>query len=177
MARMGAQDAASLIDGLSDQLALDVLQRVNPSHVSDLLPLLPDERRERLYAAGPKATTSQWKLNLTFAADSIGRLMEPATGVFKPTESVAETSARVKELVKKIFITYCFVCDDTNKLVGIVTMRDLLVSSPTAKLSDIMLKDPFALKPATPLVEAMKQVLNRHFPIYPVTDIDGKLVG
>jgi magnesium transporter len=177
MARMGAQDAASLIDGLSDALALDVLQRVNPALVADLLPLLPDERRERLYSAGPKGVTTQWALNATFPADSIGRLMEPPTAVFRPSDSVGDASVRVKELVKKIFVTYCFVCDDNNKLLGIVTMRDLLVANPTAKLAEVMLKDPFALKPATPLMDAMKQVLNRHFPIYPVTDADGKLIG
>jgi magnesium transporter len=174
---MGSQDAASVIDGLSDSLAIDVLQRINPSLVADLLPQLPDERRERLMAAGPKALTAQWAINATFPADTIGRLMEPPTAVFRPTDTVADSSVRVKELVKKIFVTYCFVCDDTNKLVGLVTMRDLLVSPPTAKLADVMLKDPFALKPATPLMDAMKQVLNRHFPIYPVTDVDGKLIG
>jgi magnesium transporter len=40
-----------------------------------------------------------------------------------------------------------------------------------------MLRNPFSLKPTTPLMEAMKQVLNRHFPIYPMTDDDGKLIG
>ena len=175
--RMGSQDAASLIDGLSDSLALDVLQRINPSLVADIFPRLPDERRDRLYAAGPSSVSAQWKLNATFALDTIGRLMEPPAAVFRPTETVGETSVKVKELVKKIFITYCFVCDDTNKLLGIVTMRDLLVSDDDKKLSEIMLKDPFQLKPATPLNEAMKQVLNRHFPIYPVTDVDGKLIG
>ena len=174
---MGSQDAASLIDGLSDTLALDVLQRVNPAIVADLMPRLPDERRERLYAAGPKALTAQWQLNATFPEDTIGRLMEPPTAVFRPDEQVGKSTEKVRELVKKIFVTYCFVCDETNKLLGIVTMRDLLVSSPTAKLSDIMLKDPFALKPATPLMDAMKQVLNRHYPIYPVTDVDNKLIG
>ena len=174
---MGSQDAASVIDGLSDALAMDVLQRINPALVADLLPKLPDERRERLFAAGPKHLTAQWTLNATFPVDTIGRLMEPPTAVFRPTDSVGEASVRVKELVKKIFVTYCFVCDDTNKLVGLVTMRDLLVSSPSARLADVMLKNPFALKPATPLMDAMKQVLNRHFPIYPVTDVDGKLIG
>lgn len=177
MARMGSQDAASLIDGLSDALALDVLQRVNPAKVADLMPKLADERRERLMAAGPKLITSQWLLNATFAEDTIGRLMEPPTAVFHPDVTVKDASEQVKELVKKLFVTYCFVCDETRKFVGIVTMRDLLVSSPSQKLSDVMLRNPFALKATTPLMEAMKQVLNRHYPIYPVIDVDNKLLG
>jgi magnesium transporter len=177
LARMGAQDAASLIDGLSDALALDVLQRVNPAHVADLLPKLADERRDRLLASGPKALTAQWALNATFAEDTIGRLMEVPTAVFMPSVSVKDASEQVRELVKKIFVTYCFVCDETRKLMGIVTMRDLLVAQPTQKLEEVMLKNPFALKASTPLMDAMKQVLNRHYPIYPVVDVDNKLIG
>lgn len=177
LARIGPQQAASLIDGLSDSLALDVLQRVNPAHVADLMPLLSDERRERLMAAGPQATTAQWVLNATFPNDTIGRLMEPPTAVFAPGVTVRDASEQVRELVKKLFVTYCFVCDETRKLVGIVTMRDLLVANPTQKLEEVMLKNPFALRATTPLMDAMKQVLNRHYPIYPVTDVDNKLIG
>jgi magnesium transporter len=56
-------------------------------------------------------------------------------------------------------------------------MRDLLVSDDTAKLSDIMLKTPFFLRPRAKVLDAMKQVLNRHFPIYPVCDDEMKLIG
>jgi magnesium transporter len=40
-----------------------------------------------------------------------------------------------------------------------------------------MLKQPFSLRPATPVLEAMKQVLNRHYPVYPVCDDAGNLIG
>jgi magnesium transporter len=40
-----------------------------------------------------------------------------------------------------------------------------------------MLRDPFRLNPQTPILEAMKSTLNRHYPVYPVCDDDGKLVG
>jgi magnesium transporter len=74
-------------------------------------------------------------------------------------------------------VTYCFVTDETGKLVGIVTMRDLLVSDDTQRLSDVMLREPFFLRPQTPLMDAMKLVLNRHYPIYPVCDDEGMLIG
>jgi magnesium transporter len=177
VARMERREAATLIEGLSDNLAMDVLQRVNPAIVGHIIEHLDEKRREQLFAAGPHHITSQWTLNQTFAEDSIGRLMEPPTAVFSPGETVGDVSTKVKELVKKIFVTYCFVTDEFGRLVGIVTMRDLLVSEPSATLADVMLKNPFALKAATPLMDAMKLVLNRHFPIYPVTDDVGKLIG
>ena len=177
IARMGPAQAAKTLDGYSDDLVLDVLQRANPAVVYDLLPELEDSRRHRLFAKGPAAVTNQWTLNQTFPDDSVGRLMEPPTAIFKPDETVAEVVPKVRDLVKKIFVTYCFVTNRDGHLVGIVTMRDLLISEPTVKLSEIMLKNPFTLKASMPLMDAMKQVLNRHFPIYPVVDDKMCLIG
>jgi len=177
VARMERREAATLIEGLSDQLALDVLMRVNPAIVGHIIEHLDEVRRGQLFSKGPKAITDQWTLNQTFSEDSVGRLMEPPTAVFGPTETVGDVSEKVRELVKKIFVTYCFVTDEIGRFVGIVTMRDLLVSDNSAKLADVMLKNPFYLRPETPLMDAMKLVLNRHFPIYPVCNADGKLIG
>jgi len=177
VARMPVRDAALVIEGLSDKLALDVLQRVNPAIVSNIVAELDEIRKRQLFATGPQILIHQWTLNTTFAEDTIGRLMEPPTAVFSPGDTVGTVSDRVRELVKKIFVTYCFVCDSEQRLVGIVTMRDLLVSEDHQLLSDVMLKNPFFLKPTTPLMEAMKQVLNRHYPIYPVCDDTGRLIG
>ena len=177
IARMGAKQAATLVEGLSDNLAIDVLQRVNQSVVADVIAEIDEVRKAQLFANAPPSLTAHWKTIQAFPPDTVGRLMEPPTAMFGPNETVGAVSDKVRELVKKIFITYCFVIDDAGKLVGIVTMRDLLVASPAAKLQDVMLKNPFSLKPTLALMEAMKLVLNRHFPIYPMTDNDGKLIG
>ena len=177
MARMPVKQAATLVEGLSDGLALDVLQRANPAVVGDVIAALDEIRRAQIFANAPEALRTQWTLNQTFADDSIGRLMEPPTAVFRPDESVGSATEKVRELVKKIFVTYLFVADDKGRLIGIVTFRDLLVADRSATLQDVMLKNPFSLKPQMALMDAMKLVLNRHFPVYPVTDDDGKLIG
>jgi magnesium transporter len=56
-------------------------------------------------------------------------------------------------------------------------MRDLLVSDPGARIGDVMLKDPFFLRADGDLSEAMRTVVRRHFPVYPVCDEAGRLVG
>lgn len=177
VARMGPREAASLLSELSDVLVLDILQRVNPAHVADILPEMSEGRRAKLFLSGPAAITQQWSLNQTFDEGTIGRLMEPPTAIFRPTDSVAEVIGKVRELVKKIFVTYCFVCESDGRLVGIVTMRDLLVSEPDARLATVMLRDPFFMRPEIPLMDAMKLVLNRHYPLYPICNDQGKLIG
>ena len=170
-------EAARTLGTLPDAVVIDVLQRMNPAVVADIIPEMPDEQRARLVATGPQAVTRQWALNLAYPEDTIGRLMEPPTAVFKRDQTVGEVTARVRRLVKKIFITYCFVTDEEGRLIGVVTMRDLLVSDAGARIDDVMLKDPFFLRVDAHLADAMKVVVHRHFPVYPVCDAEGRLVG
>jgi magnesium transporter len=170
-------EAARTLGTLQDAVVIDVLQRMNPAVVADIIPEMADEQRARLVATGPQAVTRQWALNLAYPGHTIGRLMEPPTAVFKPDQTVAEVTARVRKLVKKIFITYCFVTDDDGKLLGVVTWRDLLISDPAARIGDVMLENPFSLRVDDDLADAMKIVVRRHFPVYPVCDAEGHLVG
>jgi magnesium transporter len=119
----------------------------------------------------------QWQRNQTFAKGSIGRLMEPAYAVFHPAMTVAQTVERLRALIKVAFITYGYVTDESGKLRGLITMRDLLFAPDDARLESLMLRDVFTLKPETPLNEAMKSVLDRHYPAYPVCDGSGVLIG
>jgi magnesium transporter len=58
-----------------------------------------------------------------------------------------------------------------------VVMREMLLAQPGDKLESVMLREPFALMRAMPLEEALRQALQKHFPVYPVVDATGRLVG
>ena len=177
LSHLDAVQAAQRIEELDPLLAIEVLRRMNPAVVGDIIPEMADEPRQRLVATGPQNLTRQWSLNLAYPDESVGRLMEPPTAVFRPHQTVGEVALRVRDLVKKIFITYCFVVDDEGTLLGIVTMRDLLVSDHGARLDEIMLRNAFALRADTLVKNAMKAVIMRHFPVYPVVNEEGRLLG
>ena len=177
VARLGPTEAAELLARHDPAIIHDVLQAVNPGIAGDIIAEMDAEDRRRLYSTGPQHLTQQWSMNQTFDDDSVGFLMEPPYGVFRPTETVAQVTSRIRDIVKTHLVTYCFVVDAAGKLLGIVTMRDLLVADDSATLESVMLRNPFTLRPDTPLKDAMKQVLNRHFPVYPVCDDTGKLIG
>ena len=115
--------------------------------------------------------------NDAYPKDSIGRLMEPARAVFRPEMTVAETVEQLRTLIKSAFITYGYITNDEGHLLGVITMRDLLFGGDRQLLEDIMLRDVFFLEPEMPLSEAMKLVLDRHYPVYPVRDDRGVLIG
>ena len=177
LTHLDAHEAARMLAELPDELVVDVLREMNPAVVGDIIAEMEEDQRRRLVAVGPQPVTRQWLLNQNYAEESVGRLMEPPTAVFRTGQTVGDVGARVRELVKKVFITYCFIVDDDGRLIGIVTMRDLLVSDHAKRIEDVMLRDPFKLHPDTQLKEAMKAVVQRHFPVYPICDDTGRLVG
>lgn len=177
IATLGPLEAAEALDEHDDRLVLETLQRLNPAIVGDIFPELSDERRARLLSKGPSAVTRQWALNQGYDEESVGRLMDPPVAVFRPDQPVGYVVDRLRAMVKKVFITYIYVTEMDGRLVGVVTMRDLLFSDREARLRDVMLTDVFSLKPDMPLMDAMREVVHRHFPVYPVTDEQGALIG
>jgi magnesium transporter len=170
-------EAGARLVGEPDEMAARALSLMNPAEAADILGNLPPDRRDRIIAAAPDGRGEQWRVDLQYDEDSVGRLMERPAGVFRPETTVAEAVERLRELVQKTFITYVFVTDAGGRLVGVLAFRELLFARPDQRLDEIMLRDPFSLKPETPLVDAMRTVVTRHYPAYPVTDAAGRLVG
>jgi magnesium transporter len=104
--------------------------------------------------------------------------MEPPMAVLLPTHTVAETVEIVRALVtgERVF-TYGHIVDANGLLVGVITMRDLLLNSKSVRLDEFMIRQPFSLPARMPLHDAMRLTLNKHFPSYPVCDDNGRLVG
>jgi magnesium transporter len=80
-------------------------------------------------------------------------------------------------VVKKRLVTYLWVVDAAQKLQGVVAFRDLLYAERDRRLDEVMIRAPFFLRPRTELVDAMREVVTRHYPVYPVCEDDGRLVG
>jgi magnesium transporter len=172
-----AEAAADRLVEFSPEEIASVLMQLAPGFAQDVLAALPDVTRELVFAAAPDEVARQWQRNALYDSEAIGRMMEPVIGAFTPEWSVGETIEALRERVKSTLITYVWVVDAEMRLMGIVTMRDLLFNDNDRTLADVMLKNPFALQASVPLRDAMKQVLGRHYPVYPVIDANGRLMG
>lgn len=170
-------EAAEMLAEQTNEVALAAMEEVNPLTLQQILFELDDSRRSELLAAAPVEKARQWMRNQEYPQDSVGWLMEPSAAIFRQHMTVGETIEALRKLTKKSFITYGYVTDETTKLIGVLVMRDLMLSSPEQKLSDVMYKNLFWLKPEMELTDAMKFTLNRHYPVYPVCDEDGHLLG
>jgi magnesium transporter len=171
------REAVKLLDGYPETFVVDMLELLNPAMAVDVLECLPDDREQAVLAAAPAETSRQWMRNETYPEHTIGRLMQPPLAVFRLETTIAEATEQIRRLSRHTIITYGFVTDENEKLLGVIVMRDMLLGRPEQEMQEIMLRDPFYLQPGMTLTEAMNAVLARHYPVYPVCDGAGKLVG
>jgi len=172
-----AEDAAVLLAEHPAATISAVLLELNPGVAQDILLELPGGLQDGVLRAVAPEIAQQLKRNQAYPRGSIGRLMEPVYAVFHPAMTVAQTVEKLRALIKVAFITYGYVIDEAGKLRGLITMRDLLFAPDDARLETLMLRRVFTLKPETLLNDAMKSVLERHYPVYPVCDANGVLIG
>lgn len=177
ISRQGPFEAVDLLLEHPDELVVSVLTFENPAIADEILWLLPEERRNRILEAATAAQREQWSRNHSFPEDSVGRLMSPPTAVLRPDHQVKDAIERLRPIVKKALVSYGWVVDEQGRLVGVLVFRELLFAQAEQRLDELMVKNPFSLRPELSLQEAMREALRRHFPVYPVCDESGRLLG
>jgi magnesium transporter len=170
-------EAAAMLERVQPSEAVEALLELNPAIVQSILREIDAGARRFLQSSAPPEVAEQWKRNTHYPEGTIGRLMEPPMSVFNPEMTVGQAIERLRPIVRSAFITYVYVVDAEGRLGGLVTMRDLLFNDRSARLADVMLANPFTLAPEMRIADAMKLTINRHFPVYPVADAEGRLVG
>ncbi len=177
IAPLGAREAAEELRLAGPPAAAAVLLALLPTTAQSILRAMPEDVRREVLSCAPPDRVHQWAVDVQYPEGSVGRLMELPVGVFRPETTIGEAIEELRELVRHTFITYGFVVDADGRLIGVITMRDLLFNEHHRTLAEVMLREVFKLGAAMPLLEAMKQTLARHYPVYPVVDEDGRLAG
>ncbi|MCK5771768.1 magnesium transporter [Algiphilus sp.] len=160
------RDAASLLEDEPAEVVAAVLERLPPHLAREIAAHLPAAQRHAAAAPGPDTLPG-----------SVGELMAPPDGVLPAHTTVAEAIAWLRAHADPWQITYLFVTDGDARRSGLVVIRDLLLADAGEPLSHIMLRDPFRLRVDQELDEALQEAVHRHYPIYPVVDAAGRLVG
>jgi len=160
--------------------AAELLVRESPERIRDALKLLPDNHAQRvvehlpaeLQPFKPKAEVK----DLT-APGSVAELMDPVPASVPLGTTVAAAVEAVRRADVPTDVTYLYVFDEGDKLVGLVVMRELMLAGSDATVDQVMLPKPFALQIDLPLSEACKAAVRRQYPVYPVVDGENRLLG
>ncbi len=175
--RRAPMDAVLLLERENDETVTDVLERLDPTLAVRILASMDPDRSGKLMPDIQTHVGEQWSVNRNYPEDSVGRLMEPPLEAFNMKMSVGEVVEMLRQTAYNRQVVYAFAVDDDMRLAGVVVMRDLLFADDDDRLQDIMVEEPFYFRAGSSVEEAMRAVLLRHYPVYPVCDDDRRLIG
>ena len=163
------EDAAKfLVEESPDRIA-DVLQRLPPDLARQIQKFLPPGLQPAGLAARLDAKAE--------TLGSIAELMDQTLGIIPSGTTAVQAIERLRRMERPVDVTYLYVTDPRDRLIGLVVMRDLLLAPSDQVVDQFMLLKPFAFRADLPLGEALKAALRRHYPVYPVVDGYGRLLG
>jgi magnesium transporter len=178
LARMEPRAAATVFADMESAEASAVLDVMNPDDRVDILELLSREKHDAIVAEMDVAHAADVRALEKYPPDTAGGIM--TTEVTALYEHITVGNAitllrRLNEELEQIF--YVYVINRRGQLVGVLSMRDLILARGERHLSDIMIKSVRSV-PATMDQEAVAALMRRYgYLAVPVVDDEGKLVG
>ena len=165
--------ARQLRDGSDAEIASALLQ-LTPEQAHKVLERFDPARRKAIDRADPE---HDLLLGYDYPEGTVGRLMESAPAIFPPEMTIAAAIEALREVIKQRMVIYVFVADAAGILRGVVAFRELVFGAREQTMAEVMVRNPFFLTPTKSLVDAMHEVVTRHYPIYPVCEPGGRLIG
>ncbi|HSR11792.1 MAG TPA: CBS domain-containing protein, partial [Thermodesulfobacteriota bacterium] len=128
-----------LIENLNPAKASDIIEEMSPSEAADLLGDLPKDKAEGILKEMEKEAAADVKELLVHPEEKAGGLMTTAFPTQAPHATAAETLDYLRRDAENLdLIDYTYVVDPEERLLGVVSLRDLIVAPPASPLSDIM---------------------------------------
>ncbi len=142
----------SIIDDLGTERAADIIEEMDSDDAADLLGELPEERQEELLAEMDRETADDLRELVAYDEDTAGGMMTTDYVWIYPHRTVGATIAKIREIAPETeFIYYLYVTDQAEKLLGVLSLRTLLLSRPDATIHSVMDQDLVTVRPDTRL--------------------------
>lgn len=168
----------SLIEDLDTANASDIIEEMSLSEATDLLGDLPRDKAEGILMEMEKDVAQDVKELLAHPEEKAGGLMTTSFLSFAPERTVNEAMGTIRrEAADMDLIYYVYVLDNQNRLLGVLSLRDLMVAAPETPLSEIMDTRIVAVN-----IEEQKNQIAADFAKYgvmalPVVDDESRLEG
>jgi len=167
-----------LLEAFSDQAAKNFLEAMPPDDRTELLDEVPAKvARRLLQILSPDQRRVTLQL-LGYDEETAGREMTPLFVDLHSDMTVTQALERVRQLaINRETVYQCYVMDRRRYLIGIVSLKDLVIADPNAKVSDIMKPDPPFVSTHTDREEVARELREHDLLAIPVVDAEQRLVG
>jgi len=148
-----SDDAAAIIDNLPEELSGAVIELIKPKPGGGVGELLE------------------------YPEQTAGRIMNPNVFALSEDLTAGEAITQLQQSREVEMVFYLYVVDSRRHLVGVVSLRRLLLVPPSTPLKRIMTSDLIAVRDDVDQEEVARQVASYNLLAVPVVDVENKLVG
>jgi magnesium transporter len=179
ISELSTDQAIDLFGAITDQQILAVMKELSSDDAADLIPAMPEDLAERILGLMEERDSASIEGLLTYEEETAGRIMNPHVFALEEHVPVSEAIAALRtsrsEDLEMVF--YLYVVDDRGHLVGVCSLRDLLLADPARELREVMNNRTTSVSTSTDQEDVARLVARYDFLALPVVDNQNKLVG
>jgi len=167
-----------IIESMSIEKMADVLEKMPADEVADILNALEDEKAEQLLKEMEQDSSKEVRELLDYQNNEVGSLMSTEVLMFKENNTIEDVIHELRSKQPENEDLYnLFVTDENEKLIATFTLRDLVLSLPDVKVSQIMKPSPIHLHDNQKVDDIAEYISKYNLMAIPVVDINDILLG
>jgi len=170
---------ADLLDDMAPERAADILGEMAPDEAADILQDLPDQKAEELLRLMDKDEAADVTELLVHREGSAGGIMTTDYATLRPDLTAADSLAELRQRFAGELddVHYIYVTDVHERLLGVLSLWDLVVASPQARLADCMEQKVIRVRADQDATEAARLMARYNLLAIPVVDEQERLLG
>lgn len=178
VAEMEADTQMEILEHLDSHQAAELLQEMPPDEAADLLGELTEEKSDELLKLMEPEEAQEVRELMEHDEGTAGALMTTEYIALPPELTVAEAFSRLRKLAAEAeTIYYLYILGEDETLLGVVTLRDLLVAEPETRLQDLMQTRIISVLPEDSNEQVTELIDKYALLALPVVEEGGKLAG
>lgn len=177
---MPAERQARILGDMDEERAADILEWMSPDEAADVLGDLPEDKAEELLGLMDDEEQAEVAELLPYADDTAGGLMTTEFVTLPRELTVGEALARLRvmaETPNMIYYLYVVEREESWKLLGVIALRSLILSDPSAPLADVMRSEFQTAHAEEPAIEVAQRIAEYNLLALPVVDESGDILG
>ncbi len=179
LAELDEHVRVELLESLEPELAGRLLAAMSPDDAADMLDELEEEHRDELLNSLDTDDAEEIRTLMAYDPDTAGGVMNTEVFILEQSLTVDQAIGKMRrDIEDKEIPYYAYVVDGDTRLVGVLSLRDLLLARPGTLLSDrIAGRSVISIGVAVEREEIAREMTHYNFMALPVVDDDGKFLG
>lgn len=178
MQEMQFKNRLQIVESMEPVKLMPIINDMQMDEAVDLLDACEAHHRQAVYALLPPEKVAELSELSKLSAFSVGSIMNTDYITARLSETASIVLKRIiVECEKLEMYRYAYVLDDDDRLTGVVSLRNLLISDPDLLIADIVTEQAVSVKIDTRIRHVVKLFFKYNFEAIPVVDDEDKLQG